>query len=153
MGQALSFPGQNELQKGAKWPERRTGKTHHLFAFLSFTGLSHSDDVLNSVSKTEESEDRPNVSEYHGNIRFAQQMTIAGKKHEIEKYKNLEQEIAQNRVTNWDKQYAKIALIEALLQCVKTKIPGSLLVLNLLAQCSKHVLHVPKQKIAQPRPA
>ena len=82
MGQALSFPGQNELQKGAKWLERRTGKTHHLFAFLSFTGLSHwvSDDVLNSVSKTEESEDRPNVSEYHGNIRFAQQMIIVGKK-------------------------------------------------------------------------
>ena len=73
MGQALSFPGQNELQKGAKWPERSTGtgKTHHLFAFLSFTGLSHSDDVLNSVSKTEKSEDRPNVSEYDGNIRCA----------------------------------------------------------------------------------
>ena len=33
--------------------------------------------------------------------------------------RNLEQEIAQNQVTNWYKQYAKIALTEALLQCAK----------------------------------
>ena len=30
--------------------------------------------------------------------------------------KNLEQKIAQNQVTNWYKQYAKVALLEALLQ-------------------------------------
>ena len=46
-------------------------------------------------------------------------MIILGKTHEIEQYKNLKQKIAQNRVTNWYKQYAKIALIEALLQCAK----------------------------------
>ena len=46
----------------------------------------------------------------------------------------LEQNIAKNRVTNWYSQYAKIALLEALLQCAKTQIPGSVLVLNLLVQ-------------------
>ena len=46
----------------------------------------------------------------------------------------LEQKIAQNRVTNWYSQYAKIAPLEALLQCAKTEIHGSVLVLNLLVQ-------------------
>ena len=39
-------------------------------------------------------------------------MSMVGKSTE----KNLKQKIAQNQVTNWYKQYAKVALLEALLQ-------------------------------------
>ena len=42
-------------------------------------------------------------------------MRMVGKSTE----KNLEQKIAQNQVTNWYKQYAKVALLEALLQDLK----------------------------------